>query len=132
MTTMYSRHADLRLTAVDDEGVVLHLGSLRYFTVNETGLIILQELMQPRSLPELVKAVTDAYDVTTEVAEQTTRAFVARWRGRLSSAGGRGRIIFGVALIVVALLILTGADRLIEGIFVELSPDWLNDLTTSV
>lgn len=78
MTTMYSRHADLRLTAVDDEGVVLHLGSLRYFTVNETGLIILQELMQPRSLPELVKAVTDAYDVTGEVAEQTTRAFVAR------------------------------------------------------
>ena len=61
-----------------------------------------------------------------------SRAFVARWRGRLSSAGGRGRIIFGIALIVVALLILTGADRLIEGIFVELSPDWLNDLTTSV
>ena len=41
MTTVYTRHADLRLTAVDDEGVVLHLGSLRYFTVNETGLTIL-------------------------------------------------------------------------------------------
>ncbi len=27
MTTVYKRHEDLRLTAVDDEGVVLHLGS---------------------------------------------------------------------------------------------------------
>ena len=78
MTAVYTRHADLRLTAVDDEGVVLHLGSLRYFTVNETGLTILQELLQPRSLADLVKAVTDAYDVSDEVAEQTIRAFIGR------------------------------------------------------
>lgn len=78
MTTVYSRHTDLRLTAVDDEGVVLHLGSLRYFTVNETGLVILQELLQPRTLGELVKAVTDAYDVSNEEAHATTRAFVDR------------------------------------------------------
>jgi hypothetical protein len=78
MTTVYSRHADLRLTAVDDEGVVLHLGSLRYFTVNETGLTILQELMEPRTIAELVKAVTDEYDVSDAVAEQTTRDFVDR------------------------------------------------------
>ncbi|MEO5814129.1 MAG: PqqD family protein [Gemmatimonadaceae bacterium] len=78
MTTVYTRHADLRLTAVDDEGVVLHLGSLRYFTVNETGLTILQELMAPRTIAELVKAVTDAYDVSDEIAEQTTREFIDR------------------------------------------------------
>jgi Coenzyme PQQ synthesis protein D (PqqD) len=78
MTTVYSRHADLRLTAVDDEGVVLHLGSLRYFTVNETGLTILQALMEPRTIDELVKAVTDEYDVSDDIAEQTTRAFISR------------------------------------------------------
>ena len=78
MTTTYSRHPDLRLTAVEDEGVVLHLGSLRYFTVNETGRTILQALEQPRTLAELVRAVTDEYDVSDEVAEQTTRAFVDR------------------------------------------------------
>ncbi|MEP6732391.1 MAG: PqqD family protein [bacterium] len=78
MSTVYKRHDDLRLTAVDDEGVVLHLGSLRYFTVNETGLTILQELLEPRTLEELVKAVTDAYDVTPELAQETTRAFVER------------------------------------------------------
>jgi Coenzyme PQQ synthesis protein D (PqqD) len=78
MTTLYSRHADLRLTAVEDEGVVLHLGSLRYFTVNETGLVILQELLQPRTIDELVKAVTEAYDVSDDLAEQTTREFLTR------------------------------------------------------
>jgi hypothetical protein len=78
MTTVYSRHADLRLTAVEDEGVVLHLGSLRYFTVNETGLIILQKLMEPSTIAELVKAVTDEYDVSDELAEQTTVAFINR------------------------------------------------------
>jgi hypothetical protein len=78
MTTVYSRHTDLRLTAVDDEGVVLHLGSLRYFTVNETGLTILQALMQPRTIAELVKSVTDEYDVSEEVAEQTTLEFINR------------------------------------------------------
>ena len=44
MSVLYSRHPELRLTAVEDEGVVLHLGSLRYFTVNETGRTILQAL----------------------------------------------------------------------------------------
>lgn len=72
----YTRHPELRLTAVDNEGVVLHLGSLRYFTVNETGLTILQALEQPRTLAELVEAVTSEYDVTDAVADATTREFV--------------------------------------------------------
>lgn len=76
MSTVYSRHPDLRLTAVDNEGVVLHLGSLRYFSVNETGLTILQALEQSRTLAELVAAVTDEYDVTTDIADATTREFV--------------------------------------------------------
>lgn len=78
MTTTYHRHPDLRLTAVDNEGVVLHLGSLRYFTVNETGLSILNALTEPRTMDQLVKAVTDEYDVTDDVAEATTRDFVGR------------------------------------------------------
>ncbi len=74
--TVYTRHPDLRLTAVDNEGVVLHLGSLRYFSVNETGLTILNALEQPRTLAELVAAVTEEYDVTADVADATTREFV--------------------------------------------------------
>ncbi len=78
MTTFYSRHPELRLTALDDEGVVLHLGSMKYFTVNETGLVILRALETPRSLAELVVAVTDEYDVTDELAESTTREFLSK------------------------------------------------------
>jgi cytochrome c-type biogenesis protein len=35
-------------------------------------------------------------------------------------------------LTLVGLLILTGGDHLIEGLLVMISPDWLNDLTSSV
>jgi cytochrome c-type biogenesis protein len=34
-------------------------------------------------------------------------------------------------LILVALLILTGGDRLVEGLIVQITPDWLTDLTTA-
>ena len=80
MTTVYARHPDLRLTAVDDEGIVLHLGSRQYFSVNETGVTILQSLAEPRTLAELVIAVTEEYDVTAEVAEATVREFLERCR----------------------------------------------------
>ena len=76
MTTVYSRHPDLRVTAVDGEGVVLHLGSRQYFSVNETGVTILDALKQPRSIAELVVVVTDEYDVTAQAAEQSVRRFL--------------------------------------------------------
>jgi hypothetical protein len=78
MTTLYVRHPDLRLTEVADEGVVLHLGSRQYFSLNETGVLILNALEQPRSIGELITAVTDVYDVTPELAETTARAFLTQ------------------------------------------------------
>ena len=78
MSLVYARHPELRLTAIDGEGVVLHLGSLRYFTVNETGLAILEAMEEPRTMTELVKAVTDEYDVPDDVAESTAKEFLAR------------------------------------------------------
>ncbi len=61
-----------------------------------------------------------------------TRGFLARWRGRLMSAGGSGRRVLGGLVIAVGLLILTGGDRVFEAAVVQASPDWLTDLTTSV
>ena len=77
MTERYSRHPDIRMTALAGEGVVLHLGSRRYFTVNETGLTILAALEQPSSFADLVTAVCAEFDVDAAVATETTRAFVA-------------------------------------------------------
>ena len=45
---------------------------------HKTGRTILQALEQPRSLADLVKAVTDEYDVTDQVAEDTTKQFLDR------------------------------------------------------
>lgn len=78
MSTSYRRHPDLRLTAVDGEGVVLHLGSRRYFSVNETGVTILEQLREPRTLAELVTAVTSEYEVGEAEAERTAREFLDR------------------------------------------------------
>ena len=80
MTTWYARHPDLRLTAIDGEGVVLHLGSRRYFSVNETGVTILDALTAPRTLDELIASVTGEYEVTAVAAEQSVREFLDRCR----------------------------------------------------
>jgi hypothetical protein len=74
--TRYLRHPDLRLTALEGEGVVLHLRSRRYFSVNETGLVVLEALKQPRTFDELVAAILAEYDVTPEAAAATTREFL--------------------------------------------------------
>ena len=72
----YLRHPELRLTALEGEGVVLHLRSRRYFSVNETGLVLLEALKQPRSFDELVGAILSEYDVSPETAAETTREFL--------------------------------------------------------
>jgi hypothetical protein len=72
----FLRHPDLRLTALEGEGVVLHLRARRYFSVNETGLVILEALKQPRTFDELVAAIVREYDVSAETAADTTRGFL--------------------------------------------------------
>lgn len=61
-----------------------------------------------------------------------TRTMLSRWRGRMMAAGGSGKRVLGALLSVVGVLILTGTDRMIEGLLVEASPDWLIDLTTMI
>jgi hypothetical protein len=72
----YSRHPDLRLTALEGEGVVLHLRERRYFSVSETGLSLLEALKQPRTFGELVDGLLAEYEVDRETAVSTTRAFL--------------------------------------------------------
>ena len=68
MTTYYRQHPGLRLTSVEDEGIVLHLDSRRYFSVNETGLLILDTLRRPQSAEQLVGVLLERYQVTAEHA----------------------------------------------------------------
>ena len=72
----FLRHADLRLTALEGEGVVLHLKERRYFTVSETGLLLLEALTEPKSFDQLVERILEAYEVDPDTARATTRAFL--------------------------------------------------------
>ena len=72
----YRRHADLRITSLDGEGVVLHLGERRYFTVNDTGLTLLEAARESRTFKELVASLVDEYEVSEPEAEATARTFL--------------------------------------------------------
>jgi cytochrome c-type biogenesis protein len=59
-----------------------------------------------------------------------SREALIRWRGRLLTAGSRARQLLGAGLILVGLFILTGLDKRAETALVEMSPEWLTELTT--
>ncbi len=54
----------------------MHLGERRYFSVNDTGLTILEAVKEPRTFDELVARLMDVYEVSTAEATSTTRAFL--------------------------------------------------------
>ena len=76
----YTRHPDLRLIALEGEGIVLHLGTRRYYSVSESGLDLLEALLTPRTMDELVGVLTAKYAVSVADAEAATRAFVEQGR----------------------------------------------------
>lgn len=59
-----------------------------------------------------------------------SRAALSGVRGRLLQAGKAGKTVLGGLLLLVSLLILSGADKPLEAWLVELSPPWLTTLTT--
>jgi cytochrome c biogenesis protein CcdA len=61
-----------------------------------------------------------------------TQSLLSRWRGRLMSAGTRGRRVLGGLIVVVGALIVTGLDRSLETAVLGVLPDWLTNLTTSL
>ena len=59
-----------------------------------------------------------------------SRQAALRWRGRMLLAGTGGTSLFGGAVALTGLFILTGTDRALESWAVAHSPAWLTDLTT--
>lgn len=53
-----------------------------------------------------------------------------RKRGSLSAVAGRAKLAFGALLVVIGVLVLTGADKLLEARLTQAMPVWLQDLTT--
>jgi cytochrome c-type biogenesis protein len=59
-----------------------------------------------------------------------SREAMVRWRHRLTSASKGAKASLGAVFVAIGVLVLTSLDRSIETVFVELSPQWLIDLTT--
>lgn len=55
---------------------------------------------------------------------------LTRWRGRMLGAGQAAKKILGAALLLLAMLILTGADKAFEKWALQTLPDWLVTLTS--
>jgi hypothetical protein len=53
---------------LDGEGVLLHLASGTYFTLNETGTFVWDLLARERTPAELLEALVDAFEVDRETA----------------------------------------------------------------
>jgi len=53
-----------------------------------------------------------------------------RIRGRLLSAGKYGKQLFGLALLVMGVLIATGTDKSLEAWILNQTPEWLTAVTT--
>jgi cytochrome c-type biogenesis protein len=59
-----------------------------------------------------------------------SRETMLRVRGRLIATGHGAKIALGAILIALGLLILSGFDKKVETLAVDLSPAWLTSLTT--
>jgi cytochrome c-type biogenesis protein len=59
-----------------------------------------------------------------------SREALMKWRNRLLEAGSKGKMMFGAVLITAGILVLSGLDKRIEGYLVDISPDWLTEITT--
>jgi cytochrome c-type biogenesis protein len=59
-----------------------------------------------------------------------SRQAMGKWRNRMMEAGQKGKKIFGAALLLIGILVLSGADKSFEKWAVNVMPDWLVTLTT--
>ena len=59
-----------------------------------------------------------------------SRQAIGRWRGTMLEAGEKAKKIFGAALLLLGILVLSGADKSFERQAVSAMPDWLVMLTS--
>jgi cytochrome c-type biogenesis protein len=59
-----------------------------------------------------------------------SRASMIRIRGRLLSVGKYGKQLFGLAILILGVLIATGADKSLETWILNQTPQWLTAVTT--
>lgn len=61
---------------------------------------------------------------------RVSREVMLRWRERLLRTGQGAKVVLGIVLLATGLLILSGGDKRLETLLVDVSPAWLTELTT--
>jgi cytochrome c biogenesis protein CcdA len=59
-----------------------------------------------------------------------SRQTLVRWQARLIAGGAGAKATFALVLVAVGALVLSGLDKRIETGLVDISPQWLTDITT--
>lgn len=59
-----------------------------------------------------------------------SKAAMGRWRNQIMQAGQTGKVFLGLLMLVIALVVYTGSDKVFEKWLVDISPPWLTELTT--
>ena len=66
--------------AVNEEGFVFDPVTGESFTVNQTGLLILKDLKEGKSQEEIIKDITENFEVSQEEAERDLIDFIEKLR----------------------------------------------------
>lgn len=61
-----------------------------------------------------------------------SRDVFMRWRSKLMATGRNGKFILGGILVTIGALVMSGLDKRLETLLIDISPEWLTTLTTSI
>lgn len=82
MSVNYTPHEHVIFTDLDgSEGVLVDLNSKQYYQLNETASLVWRGLAQGTPVPDIVKEITEVYDVTLEHAQSSVEAAIGSFMG---------------------------------------------------
>jgi hypothetical protein len=72
-----TRHPDMISAEIGGEAVMMSIEKGAYFGLNPVATRIWDLIEQPKTLAELIQAITDEYEVSAEQAADDVQVFVA-------------------------------------------------------
>jgi hypothetical protein len=72
----YTISADAAFAAVEDGAVVLHMGTKRYYSLNETGAFVWQRLEDGAGPSHIVAQIVERYEVGRSEAEMAVSRLI--------------------------------------------------------
>jgi hypothetical protein len=73
---MKLRMDDITWREIDGDLVILDLRSSTYLTANASGTVLMRQLTEERTLPQLVRALVDTFGIPERRAQQDVQVFV--------------------------------------------------------